>query len=161
MHSALWWHGSIQVVVPWIRPCLGCHASQYYLIGNYTVYIKLFTGSMHSVNPYDMIHCNVTMCWSHIACQYNGCADSLGKNKPFLCDFCDLSKLFAPLGALRAASQSSKRKWVCISYIYVYISYLAAEKWRHILCGINRSHSAYAVAMVHWLSMENFGILSV
>jgi len=57
MHSALWWHSSIQVVAPWIRPCLGCHASQYYLIGNYTVYIKLFTGSMCSVNPYDMIHC--------------------------------------------------------------------------------------------------------
>ena len=36
-----------------------------------------------------VVQCNECKDWSHIACQRNGRASNLPKNKPFLCDSCD------------------------------------------------------------------------
>jgi hypothetical protein len=37
----------------------------------------------------EVVQCEECKDWSHIACQRNGRASNLPKNKPFLCDSCD------------------------------------------------------------------------
>ena len=68
--SYLMWPTSVRMVLmhcelcmaqqhstPWIGPCLGCHTIYCVLIFPYRVPTTLFTSSMCSVNPYDMINC--------------------------------------------------------------------------------------------------------
>ena len=43
----------------------------------------------------EAIQCEECREWSHIACQKDGRADRLKKDKPFFCDFCDPQYLMA------------------------------------------------------------------
>ena len=64
------------------------------------------------------IQCDECGDWSHIACQYNGCAHNLKKNEHFTCDFCNLLK---PQGLLKKpkGSQTSSRKYATFYFYFL------------------------------------------
>ena len=56
----------------------------------------------------EVVQCEECRDWSHIACQRDGRASNIPKNKPFFCDTCDPSVIKQMLTGTRTSSSSKK-----------------------------------------------------
>ena len=66
----------------------------------------------------EAVQCNECKDWSHVACQKDGRASTLGKGEPFLCDNCDLGAIRHLLPSRGSRSRASERKWVKFHFTF-------------------------------------------